>query len=233
MQLIREKLGLSEEEKLSQGVDVGCGTGQSAIALFDVANTVTGIDPSKQMLAHAEKHSNVVYLEGAAEQIPVDDSSSDIVTASLAVHWFDVPAFLNEAARILRPEGRLIIYSNNFKAQLIGNPAFNGWCHEVYGVQYPTPPRKSYNPSAESFEGSAFRWIGSETYENRVEFTHCQLVAYLMTHSNVIAAVEQGEQDAEEVGNWLRQQTAEFFNPGSPETFLFGGSVTYARVKQA
>ncbi len=227
--MIRRKLGLVTGEKLHQGVDVGCGTGQSVVALLELADSVTGVDNSEQMLAHAEKRIRVEYVHGSAEQLPVAGRSADIVTVSLALHWFDVPVFLAEAARVLRPGGWLVPYSNSFRAQMVGNPAFHDWCAEVYGVRYPTPPRPADDPSAKPFEGSRFEWIKTEQYENEVSFTPEQLVAYLMTHSNVIAAVEQGDEDADEVRSFLREQVTPFFN-SALDTFLFGGGVTYARL---
>lgn len=229
MQMIRRRLQLSNGEKLEHGIDVGCGTGQSTVALLDIAQAVTGIDNSEQMLAHALQVTGASYVVGSAEQMAVEDNSADIVTASLAVHWFDLPLFLSETARVLKPGGWVVLYSNNFRAQMIGNPEFRQWCYEQYAVRYPTPPRRAYDPSPETFTDSRLEWIDSEDYENRVEFTHAQLVAYLMTQSNVIAAVEQGDETAEDVYDWLSEQTAPLFR-GEVETFQFGGNVIYARL---
>ena len=90
-------------------------------------------------------------------------------------------------------------------------------------------PRRAYNPSKETFDGSQFEWFGSDEYENRIEFTHAQLVAYLMTQSNVIAAVEQGDESADNVSSWLSDRTASLFT-SEVETFLFGGTVSYVRL---
>ena len=67
MGMIRRKLGIKSGEKLGQGIDVGCGTGQSAVALLELADSVTGVDNSEQMLAHAERRTGVEYVRGTAE----------------------------------------------------------------------------------------------------------------------------------------------------------------------
>jgi SAM-dependent methyltransferase len=42
-------------------------------------------------------------MEG--EKYPVEDGSVDLVTAFMAAHWFDLPAFFKEVRRILAPGG--------------------------------------------------------------------------------------------------------------------------------
>jgi SAM-dependent methyltransferase len=44
-------------------------------------------------------------LLGPAEDIPLPDSSMDVVTVGQAFHWFDQPAALAEMRRVLRPGG--------------------------------------------------------------------------------------------------------------------------------
>lgn len=249
MRLIRERLGLESGEKLDRGIDVGCGTGQSTVALLELVNAATGIDSSEQMLAHAERRDGVEYLVGAAEALPVPDSCASIVTASLAIHWFNLPVFLAEAARVLRPGGWFVTYSNGFRARMIGNPDFNHWCVDEYLSRYPSPPRPTQDPPEEAFAASRFELAGSgrqttnsnhrrsqeedprsQKYTNEITFTPEQLVAYLMTQSNVVAKVEQGDESAVEVAEWLSEQVRPYFTHPS-ESFLFGGAITYARLK--
>lgn len=229
MDLIRRRIGLEPEQKLAHGIDVGCGTGQSTVALLKLVDTATGVDNAEQMLAHAEARECVEYRIGTAEQLPAEANSADIVTASLAIHWFDLPIFLAEAQRVLRPGGWLITYSNGFRAQMVGNPEFHEWCGYGYAARYPTPPRAAYNPPDDTFAGSPFELVSTDDYSNEVDFTPEQLVAYLMTHSNVVAKVEQGSESAADVRAWLSEQVQPFFSHKS-ETFLFGGAITYTRL---
>jgi ubiquinone/menaquinone biosynthesis C-methylase UbiE len=55
-----------------------------------------------------------------------------------------------------------------------------------------------------------------------------QLANYLMTQSNVIAAVEQGTERAENTYAWLLEQLTPLF-PLPKVTFLFGGVIEYFR----
>jgi hypothetical protein len=53
----------------------------------------------------------VVPLRAAAEQLPLQAASLDLVTAFNCVHHFDLGRFLAAAARVLRPGGQLFIYT--------------------------------------------------------------------------------------------------------------------------
>ena len=65
-----------------------------------------------------------------------------------------------------------------------------------------------------------------ETYRNEVEFDRDLLADYLMTQSNIIAAIEEGNQSPEDVREWLIEELAPFFS-NDRGTFLFGGPITY------
>lgn len=81
-------------------VDAGCGNGQLTRLLSDMFESVIGIDPSADQIAHATPAPHVRYLCAPAEAMPVADGSADLVTAAQAAHWFDLPAFYAEAGRI-------------------------------------------------------------------------------------------------------------------------------------
>ena len=67
-----------------------------------------------------------------------------------------------------------------------------------------------------------------ENYGNEVRFTPPQLISYLLTQSNVIAAVEQGREAIEDVARWLLQSVSPLFLAPTG-TFRFGGSIRYLR----
>jgi len=105
-------------ERPITGVDVGCGTGRYSRllgALLPEGSLLIAADISAAMLAElpAGNHgrSRVAPLLSAAEVLPIRTGSLDLVTSFNSVHHFDLSRFLVEAARVLRPDGQLFIYT--------------------------------------------------------------------------------------------------------------------------
>lgn len=221
---IKEFLQL--QEPVAQALDVGCGTGQSAVALTSIAKQVTATDVSAEMLAQAPSHAHIQYLEAPAEALPLSDNSFDLITVSLAFHWFDRDRFLSEAHRLLRPSAWLIIYNNGFSGRMTENTDYEKWDKQSYQARYPTPPRNNQPFSSDDAQKHGLHFVHQEAYSNDTAFTVEQLASYLTTQSNVIAAVEQGTESNESVCNWLTGELASMFK-ASTATFSFGGSIWY------
>ena len=93
-------------------LDVGCGTGAVAAALVErAAAKVWGVEQSAEMLAVARSRvpSSVGLKQGRAEDLPFRDGWFDRVVYSLVIHLVDRPLALVEAARVLVPDGRVVI----------------------------------------------------------------------------------------------------------------------------
>lgn len=211
-------------------VDAGAGTGQSARALAAVAGRVVGVDPSAEMLAAADPHPAVAYVRGRAEALPVAGGAADLVVAALAFHWFDHEAFLTEARRVLGPGGRLVIYASWFRAEMAGEPGFHDWFTGTHLARFPTPPRSRVRLDADLGTAHGFGWGGDEALDQEVTFNHEQLVGYLLTQTNVIAAVEHGDRELEGVAAELLAATAPFFSTRGEGSFRFGGRSAYLSI---
>jgi SAM-dependent methyltransferase len=94
-------------------LDAGCGVGYGAAYLAETARRVVGVDLSAEALEHARREyarPNVDYLEGDLLALPLPDASFDVVCAFETIeHLDDQREFLHEAARVLRPEGTLLV----------------------------------------------------------------------------------------------------------------------------
>lgn len=108
--------GLTGQEEL---LDVATATGHTALALAPHARRVVGVDLTPEMLTEARRQAeeagaaNVTFQEGDAEHLPFPDQSFDVITCRIAAHHFpNVAAFCHEAARLLRPAGRLVVIDN-------------------------------------------------------------------------------------------------------------------------
>ena len=76
--------------------------------------TVYGLDMTDEMLALAQENAraagatNVHFLKGLIEEIPLDDSSVDVVISNCVVNLSpEKDRVLAEIARVLRPGGRI------------------------------------------------------------------------------------------------------------------------------
>ena len=188
MKKIQEFIGLSVP--LRNALDVGCGTGMSTMALKHVAANIVGTDVSRAMLELAPVADAVHYIVSSAEHLSVGDGLFDMVTVSSSLHWFDRSLFLAEARRVLREEGWLVIYDNYlFRGSMRENPRFKEWNRDVYLRRYPSPPRDTRTLTGKDAAVVGFKHVGKEAYTNDVSFDRDGFVDYLVTQTNVTAAV--------------------------------------------
>lgn len=94
--------------------DLGCGTGAMAAILAPHVEHVIGIDASEEMLEAARQRLrdcvNVELRRGTLEALPMVPESVDVATLMLVLHHLPSPAAaLAEAARIVKPGGRVLI----------------------------------------------------------------------------------------------------------------------------
>ena len=109
------------------------------------------------------------------------------------------------------------------------NPKHERWYREDYLVRYPSPPRKGEPLTDDECRKHGLRLVEREIYTNEVSFSAEELTSYLMTQSNVNAAVEDGGESPESVREWLVESVAPMF--GEPRgTFRFGGVIEYLQA---
>lgn len=100
-------------------LDLGSGAGLDAMIaapLVGAKGKIVGVDLTPSMVARAQKNvsatgvDNAVFLEGDIEQLPIEDSSIDVVISNCTINLVPnkVRAYA-EIARVLRPGGRFII----------------------------------------------------------------------------------------------------------------------------
>ena len=201
-------------------LDVGCGTGQSARALLRIANEVAGVDISAAMLSHAPHDARLSFSVAHAESLPFDADCFDLLTTGLAFHWFDQPAFLSEARRVLKPGGWLAIYNDGFTGIMADHPAYLDWHESQYFARFPNPPRNLKAGGEGQWASAGFGSRVWEKFDHDVVLTLDEWAGYLATQSNVIARIETGEETVETVAAWLKENGAPFFKD-APRSFRF------------
>lgn len=91
--------------------DAGCGSGQASRGLAARFARVHASDPSAEQIAHARAPDNVRFVVEPAERCSLPDASADVACVAQAMHWFDVPAYFAECARVLRAGGLLVAWT--------------------------------------------------------------------------------------------------------------------------
>lgn len=96
--------------------DFGCGTGVLSVSIARWASRVWAIDQSEAVLAQAreravrEGRGNITFLREDLHRLSLPASRLDLVVISQSLHHVEAPpAVLAEAARILKPGGKLVV----------------------------------------------------------------------------------------------------------------------------
>ena len=114
--IVRAALRLTEGEDV---LDIGSGPGlltAEMAAEVGPSGSVTGVDPSEQMLDLARSRDGTsTYVHAAAAPLPFPDASFDAVTSTQVYEYVeDVGGALAEAWRVLRPGGRLLVLDTDW-----------------------------------------------------------------------------------------------------------------------
>jgi SAM-dependent methyltransferase len=103
------EVGALGEVRDADALELGCGAGQWSIALAQAGCRPVGIDLSAKQLRYARRASpSLPLVQGSAEELPFADDSFDLVFCDHGAMGFaDPDRTIPEAARVLRPGGRL------------------------------------------------------------------------------------------------------------------------------
>jgi putative AdoMet-dependent methyltransferase len=94
-------------------LDIGIGTGNSAVHFLDMGMNVIGIDPSQEMRRRChEKHPEISVLDGDFLHIPLASDSVDVIVSSYALHHLapeEKDVSVLEMKRVLRIGGTVVV----------------------------------------------------------------------------------------------------------------------------
>jgi ubiquinone/menaquinone biosynthesis C-methylase UbiE len=106
-------------------LEVGCGVGDFALYLKDLQAQVTAVDFSPQAIEIAKKKSiaqekSVDFRVADAQSLPFEDNSFDLLLSCECLeHVPDPQIALNEFKRVLKPQGKLILTTENYSNAMV------------------------------------------------------------------------------------------------------------------
>jgi ubiquinone/menaquinone biosynthesis C-methylase UbiE len=147
-------------------LEVGCGTGYWVNLLNQPNRNIFGLDFSMGMLRQASTQPSELYLmQGTATHLPLQNATFDLVYCVDAIHHFgNHQAFIQEASRLLKPNGVLAVIGHDPHAQ----GAHNWYIYDYFDTVYDTDLRRY--PSGESLlqmmNAEGFNQISAQTVEH-------------------------------------------------------------------
>jgi SAM-dependent methyltransferase len=130
-------------------VELGCGTGYVSAWLARRGARPVGVDNSARQLATAramQDEFDLVFplLHADAERVPLRDGCADLVVSEYgAAIWCDPYRWIPEAARLLRPGGRLVFLGGSTQLMLRmpdEGPAGERMVRDLFGLHRLTWP---------------------------------------------------------------------------------------------
>jgi SAM-dependent methyltransferase len=164
--------------------DCATGSGQAALGLAAHFRRVVATDASAEQVRHAVVHPSIDYRVAQAEDSGLADHSVDLVTVAQAAHWFDLPRFYAEVARVLKPGGVIALWGYG-RLVLPGqmDAPFQRFYAETVGPYW--PPERALIDDAYRSLNFPFAEIAAPAFSIEVDWTLPRLMDYLSTWSAV------------------------------------------------
>ncbi len=220
IELIRPTLG---ESKLHRVLDIGCGAGLSTRALLPLAGECFGMEPVEAMLKWtAGVAPQARFVVGAAEALPFRSHSMDLMTAAGSLNYVQLEPFFSEAARVLTATGLLVVYDFSPGRSFRDTDRLAEW-YRTFESRYPTDVQeaRALNPEILSQLNLGFALKSHEYFEIGLTLTPDFYLDYVMTETNVAAAVRRGV-PADDIRRWCQDTLGPVWE-GRPREVLFRG----------
>ncbi|KAL0922632.1 hypothetical protein M5K25_006632 [Dendrobium thyrsiflorum] len=96
--------------------DAGTGSGQAAVSLSSLFDSVVATDSNPEVISQAPTHLSNIRFVVTPPSLSLPDlhrlvappGSVDLITVATALHWFDIPAFFEQARSVLRRPGGVL-----------------------------------------------------------------------------------------------------------------------------
>jgi SAM-dependent methyltransferase len=145
-------------------VELGCGTAYLSAWLARMGARPVAVDLTPAQLATAarcQEHFGLTFplVEASADDVPLPDDSFDLVVSEYGASvWCDPERWIAEAARLLRPAGRLVFLTNSVLVSLCV-PDQSGYAGENLLRPQPDVRRVRWPEGGVEFHPSHGDWV--------------------------------------------------------------------------
>jgi SAM-dependent methyltransferase len=174
----------------STALDLGSGTGKFLPCLLATGAHVIAVEPVAAMRERIAQ-SAVWVLAGAAERIPLQDSSVDAVTCAQSFHWSANRRALEEIRRVLKPGGALGLVWNVHNESV-------GWVAALTGIIAPyegSTPRYASGDWRKLFPANGFTALEEANFPNPHYGPPENVIVDRILSVSFIAALTASEQE--------------------------------------
>lgn len=209
-------------------VDLGCGAGLSTRPLLDMARLVLGFDPAEAMVRVARTICpGAHFLAAAGEAIPLRDESVDLLAAAGSLNYArDLDAVWPEAARVLTRAGVFAVYDFSPGRRFEHADTLDAW-FDAFTARYPYPASQAVplSPAILAGRASHFTVLRAETFAVSLPLTREFYLSYMLTETNVQAAVQAGTPPGH-IRQWCDATLAPVF-AGRRQPVVFDGYLAH------
>jgi SAM-dependent methyltransferase len=206
-------------------LDLACGAGQSTVSFLKLGITQSGfaIDPDPAMIdafpkSFSEFYPKVALRVGAAEQIPIEDASIDLLLVGSAIHWFDLARARAEMERVLRPGGLLYVFEYQFP-KCLNHPELAEIVRRRFNLEWKAPVQKPRGTLADllaPFRQSPKWSLFAEIRPEWIDVLSLEaFLGHLLSQSRYLHAEAAAPDPAQ-----YREEVATFFRPYFDEASL-------------
>lgn len=165
--------------------DGATGSGQTARQLAPYFKQVIATDASQSQIDNATPCEGVEYRVMRSESSGLQTGTVDLITIAQAAHWFDMKAFNEEAARILKPGGFIALWCYELMeidAEI--DELVQHLYSQVLGRDYWPPERQLVEEGYQSLL-FPFDEVSPPRFDMKLNWSFDHLIGYLGTWSAV------------------------------------------------
>lgn len=165
-----------KEQTFNKILDIGCGTGNSSIALAKYCESVTGYDPSKSMIHRSQKHPKVNYTTDLCQL----NDEYDLIVFFGSLFYVNENEFSLYQNHLLK-NGLLLCCD----FQILYEPILSILRLSIDEIEY------DHFKNLDSYNTNSFDLINSEKFENEFSCQLNQTIHLLLSESQIKKKLKQ------------------------------------------